>query len=62
MMKSMICMCLVVAASLNVFAAGEADDAKALRVCYDLSGAKRPTEFKTITGTQLLLVVYNRKK
>src|SRR5262249_46524037 len=24
-----------------------------LRICYDLSGAKRPTEFKTITGTRL---------
>ena len=33
-----------------------------LRICYDLSGAKRPTEFKTIAGTQLYLVTYNRKK
>jgi uncharacterized protein (TIGR03067 family) len=33
-----------------------------LRVCYDLSGAKRPTEFKTIGGTKLYLVTYNRKK
>ena len=24
-----------------------------LRICYDLSGAKRPAEFKTIAGTQL---------
>ena len=33
-----------------------------LRICYDLSGAKRPTEFKTSAGTQLYLVTYNRKK
>ena len=33
-----------------------------LRICYDLSGAQRPTEFKTATGTKLYLVTYNRKK
>ncbi len=33
-----------------------------LRICYDLSGAKRPTEFKTVPGTQLYLVTYTRKK
>jgi uncharacterized protein (TIGR03067 family) len=33
-----------------------------LRICYDLSGAKRPTEFKTIGGTKLYLVTYHRKK
>lgn len=33
-----------------------------LRICYDLSGAKRPTEFKTSAGTQLYLVTYNRSK
>ena len=33
-----------------------------LRICYDLSGAKRPTEFKTIAGTKLYLVTYHRKK
>jgi uncharacterized protein (TIGR03067 family) len=33
-----------------------------LRICYDLSGAKRPTEFKTTTGTKLYLVTYKRKK
>ncbi|HWW01469.1 MAG TPA: TIGR03067 domain-containing protein [Candidatus Acidoferrum sp.] len=32
-----------------------------LRICYDLSGAKRPTEFKSIAGTRLYLVTYNRK-
>jgi uncharacterized protein (TIGR03067 family) len=36
--------------------------ADTLRVCYDLSGAKRPTEFKTAAGTQLYLVTYTRKK
>jgi len=33
-----------------------------LRICYDLSGAKRPTEFKSIAGTKLYLVTYQRKK
>ena len=33
-----------------------------LRICYDLSGDKRPTEFKSIAGTRLYLVTYNRKK
>lgn len=33
-----------------------------LRICYDLSGEKRPTEFKSIAGTKLYLVTYNRKK
>jgi len=33
-----------------------------LRICYDLSGAKRPTEFKSIAGTQLYLVTYHRQK
>jgi uncharacterized protein (TIGR03067 family) len=33
-----------------------------LRICYDLSGAKRPTEFKSVAGTKLYLVIYNRKK
>jgi uncharacterized protein (TIGR03067 family) len=36
--------------------------ADTLRVCYDLSGAKRPTEFKTTAGTELYLVTYKRKK
>ena len=31
-----------------------------LRICYDLSGAKRPTEFKTVAGTKLYLVTYHR--
>ena len=33
-----------------------------LRICYDLSGAKRPTEFKSIAGTKLYVVTYKRKK
>ena len=33
-----------------------------LLICYDLSGAKRPAEFKSVAGTQLYLVTYNRKK
>ncbi len=33
-----------------------------LRMCYDLSGAKRPADFKSTAGTQLYLVTYNRKK
>jgi uncharacterized protein (TIGR03067 family) len=33
-----------------------------LRVCYDLSGEKRPTEFKAAAGTKHYLVTYNRVK
>jgi uncharacterized protein (TIGR03067 family) len=33
-----------------------------LRICYDLSGKQRPTEFKTTEGTQLFLVTYKREK
>ena len=33
-----------------------------LRICYDLSGAKHPTEFKSVAGTKLYLVTYNRTK
>ena len=33
-----------------------------LRICYDLSGAKRPTEFSTTPGTKLYLVDYERAK
>jgi uncharacterized protein (TIGR03067 family) len=32
-----------------------------LRICYDLAGASRPTEFKSIADTKLYLVTYNRK-
>jgi uncharacterized protein (TIGR03067 family) len=32
-----------------------------LRICYDLSESKRPTEFTTAAGTQLYLVTYKRK-
>lgn len=33
-----------------------------LRICYDLSGKSRPTEFKSREGTQLFLVTYKREK
>jgi uncharacterized protein (TIGR03067 family) len=32
-----------------------------LCICYDLSGAKRPNEFKSVAGTKLYLVTYHRK-
>lgn len=37
-------------------------DGDTLKVCYDLSGKARPTEFKTKDGTQLFLVTYKRDK
>jgi uncharacterized protein (TIGR03067 family) len=37
-------------------------DGDTLRVCYDLGGKARPTEFKTREGTQLFLVTYKREK
>lgn len=33
-----------------------------LRICYDLSGAQRPKEFKSEKETMLCLVTYQRKK
>lgn len=33
-----------------------------LRICYDLSGKKRPSEFKSAKGTQEFLVAYKRDK
>ena len=33
-----------------------------LRICYDLSGAKRPEKFESIAGTKLYRVTYHRKK
>lgn len=33
-----------------------------LRICYDLSGTKRPTEFQSLAGTKLYLVTYARQK
>jgi uncharacterized protein (TIGR03067 family) len=33
-----------------------------LRVCYDLSGEKRPSEFATKANTKLYLVTYKRAK
>ena len=37
-------------------------DGDTLRICYDLSGAARPTEFKSSPGTRLYLVQYGRQK
>ena len=37
-------------------------DGDRLRICYDLSGQGRPTEFETKEGTQLFLVTYTREK
>jgi uncharacterized protein (TIGR03067 family) len=37
-------------------------DGDSLRICYDLSGKSRPTEFKTKEGTRLFLVTYRREK
>ncbi|HMF19869.1 MAG TPA: TIGR03067 domain-containing protein [Gemmataceae bacterium] len=33
-----------------------------LRICYDLGGKNRPTEFKTREGSKLFLVTYKREK
>jgi hypothetical protein len=33
-----------------------------LKVCYDMGGKNRPTEFKTKPATQLFLVTYKREK
>jgi uncharacterized protein (TIGR03067 family) len=37
-------------------------DKDSLKVCYDLSGKARPTEFKTKPDTSLFLVTYSREK
>ena len=37
-------------------------DADTLKICYDLSGNGRPTEFKTKAGSKELLVTYKREK
>jgi uncharacterized protein (TIGR03067 family) len=37
-------------------------DGDTLRVCYDLGGKSRPTEFKSREGTKLYLVTYKRDK
>ena len=31
-------------------------EGETLRICYDLSGGKRPAEFKSVEGTKLYLV------
>jgi uncharacterized protein (TIGR03067 family) len=35
-------------------------DGDTLRICYDLSGAKRPTDFRSTAGTKLYVVSYKR--
>jgi uncharacterized protein (TIGR03067 family) len=35
---------------------------KILRICYDLSGARKPAEFKSLPGTRLYLATYQRKE
>jgi uncharacterized protein (TIGR03067 family) len=37
-------------------------DGDTVRICYDLSGRRHPTEFKTRKGSQLFLVTYKREK
>lgn len=37
-------------------------DGDTWKICYDLSGKARPSEFKTKDGTQHFLVVYKRDK
>lgn len=37
-------------------------DGDTLRVCYDLTGKGRPTEFKSPENSQLFLVTYQREK
>jgi uncharacterized protein (TIGR03067 family) len=35
-------------------------DGDTVRICYDLSGAKRPTDFRSTAGTKLYVVTYER--
>ena len=37
-------------------------DGDTLKICYDLSGKARPTEFKTTADNQLFLATYKREK
>lgn len=37
-------------------------DGDTLRICYDLGGKARPTEFKSAEGTQIFLVTYKLEK
>lgn len=37
-------------------------DGDSLKICYDLSGKARPTEFKSAPGSKLFLAVYKRSK
>jgi uncharacterized protein (TIGR03067 family) len=37
-------------------------EGKTLRICYDLSGKQRPKDFKSIAGTRLYLISYQRRE
>jgi uncharacterized protein (TIGR03067 family) len=37
-------------------------DGDSLKICYDLDGKKRPTEFRSAAGTKQFLATYKRKK
>jgi len=37
-------------------------DENTLKICYDLKGQERPTEFKTKPKTQLFLAIYHKQK
>ena len=41
---------------------GDERDGDTLRICYDLSGKSRPTQFKTKEEIQLFLVTYKQEK
>jgi len=61
LLKPFVVLTLVLTFSLAA-RSGDAKDGDTLRVCYDLSGKSRPTEFKTKEVTQLFLVTYKREK
>ena len=44
-----------------IYELGKDQNGDTLRICYDLSGKKRPSEFKSKAGTKLYLVTYIRK-
>jgi uncharacterized protein (TIGR03067 family) len=46
---------------LAIYEIKKVNGVDAYRVCYDLSGSAFPTEFESLTGTQLYLVGYRRK-
>ena len=46
----------------TIYAIYEMKDARSLRVCYDLSGADFPQDFRAPKGTQLFAIGYRRQK